>query len=98
MNAREVLAERFVHVERQCDAMDRAVEVLTEAGYAASLHVSGQTIPEFLILFLDVSFDGKLAASGTWSEVGFTMQPHGKTKRNAQIAGRVQTMLNEKML
>jgi hypothetical protein len=77
-----------------CDAMDRAVEVLTIEGYAASLHVSGNTIPEFLILFLDVSINGKLAITGTWSEIGFYFQPHGKTKRNAKLADSIQSMLN----
>jgi len=95
MKAREVLADRLAHVEAMCDAMDDAVERLTKAGYYVSLHVSGNTIPEFLILFLDVARAGKLAVTGTWSEIGWTFQPHGKTRRNAVMADTVQNLLNE---
>jgi hypothetical protein len=95
MAARDVLALRMAHVERMCDAMDNAVEALTQRGYQASLHVSGNTIPEFLILFLDVAVAGKLAVSGTWSEVGFHFQPHGKTRRNASLAAELEQILNE---
>lgn len=94
MKAREVLAERFAHVNAMCDAMDNAVDRLTEAGYYVSLHVSGNTIPEFLILFLDVARDGRLAVTGTWSEVGWTFQPHGKTRRNQVMAATIEQMLN----
>jgi hypothetical protein len=57
--------------------------------------VAGNTIPEFLILFLDVSHNGKMAVTGTWSELGFHFQPHGKTKRNASLAAEIEQMLNE---
>lgn len=95
MSAREVLAERFAHVERQCDAMDRAVDRLTIAGYDASLHVSPNTIPEFLLLFLDVAVNGRLAVSATWSLGVFIAQPHGKTQRNRVLARIISDLLNE---
>lgn len=95
MNARQALTERFAHVERQCDAMDRAVDRLTIAGYDASLHVAPNTIPEFLLLFLDVIVNGKLAVSATWICESFTVQPHGKTQRNKVLAQVISDLLNE---
>lgn len=94
--ARQALAERFAYVERQCDAMDAALEVLTKAGYAASLHVSATTMREFLVLFLDVHVNDRLAVSGTWTDGhGFSMLPHGKSQRNARLAVSIQLLLNE---